>query len=156
MTKPYSSVSVVSPIPPVSPAVPFPCADGSLPRLRGLASASGPCLAVVLAFSRGFPLAPHVQAPKSSAAFEEVYAGIATPPLPSRPWFVWGLPLLVAFPAAGLVSVRAVLVLRSGWRVVCAGVSFRLCNGRNHPTPIRPTSQSPNVQCTRNTPLCCH
>ena len=61
-----------------------------------------------------------------------------TPPLPSRPWFAVGLPLLGAFPAAGFVSDRAVLASRSGRRVVCAGVMFRLCNRRNHPTPISP------------------
>ena len=153
-TKLHPSVSAVSLIPPVSPAVPFPCADGSLPRLHGLASASGPCLAAVLAFFRGFPLVPHVQAPKFSAAFEEVYAGIATPPLPSRPWFAWGLPPLGAFPAAGLVSVRAVLALRSGWRVVCAGVSFRPRNRRNHPTPNTPLPPSPLMYNVRAIHLC--
>ena len=67
ITKPHPSVAILTPIPPVSPAVPFPGSDSSLPRLRGLASASGPCLAVGLAFLWGSPPAPLVQAPQVSS-----------------------------------------------------------------------------------------
>ena len=82
------------------------------------------------------------RAPRSSPhVFGCIWGGVCRSshsPLPSRPWFALGLPLLGAFPAAGFVSVRAVLAPRSGWRAVCAGVSFRPCNRRNHPTPICP------------------
>jgi len=127
MTKPYSSVATLSPFSPVSPAVPFFGAVDSLPRLRGLASASGPFLAVVLALAWGSPPAPLVQAPKFSAAFEEVYAGLhSPPPLPS---VVRGGPA----PPGGLPCGR--VCLGSGCPGPAVGAAGCLCRG--HVPPVQ-------------------
>ena len=127
MTKPYFSVATLSPISPVSPAVPFFGAVDSLPRLRGLASASGPFLAVVSALAWGSSPAPLVQAPKFSAAFEEVYAGLhSPPPLPS---VVRGGPA----PPGGLPRGR--VCLGSGCPGPAVGAAGCLCRG--HVPPVQ-------------------
>ena len=142
MTKPYPSVVTLSPISPVSPAVLFLGAVGSLPRLRGLASVSGPFLAAVLAFAWGSPPAPLVQAPKSSAAFEEVYAGLPLPPsLPVR-GSRWACPSWGPSPRLGLSRIGLSWPRGRGGELSVPGSCSACAIGEITPPQYALTSQS--------------